>query len=212
MIINLGPPFLISGSRHGSFAAGLYDGPVISESTGASRCVQVDLTPLGACRILGMPLGPLAGRTVALDQLLVGHADELAGRLAEAAGTEQRFALLDDVLQARIAASPAPRRELLWAWDELESSGGLRSIGSLGTELGWSRKRMTGCFKEHLGVPPKVVARIIRFERVASLVRREPAISWAQAAFRCGYFDQAHLIHDCRQFTGVTPDVWKGRF
>lgn len=212
MIINLGPPFRISGSMQGSFMAGLYDGPVISESTGASRCIQINLTPLGACRILGMPLGPLAGRTIPLDELLGRLADELAERLAESADPEQRFALLDAVLQARIAGSPAPRREILWAWDEMESSGGRRSIGSLGTELGWSPKRMIGCFKEHLGLSPKVVARMIRFERVSSLVRREPDTSWSRAAYHCGYFDQAHLIHDCRQFTGVTPEVWKAQF
>ena len=212
VIINLGPAFKLSGALHGSFAAGLYDGPVISESTGPSRCVQMNLTPLGASRILGMPLGLLARQVVALDEILGPVAGELAERLEEARGPEQRFDLLDQTLLAIITGSPAPRGELLWIWDELESSGGKRSIGSLGVELGWSRKRMNGCFKEHLGIPPKVVARMIRFERVASLLQREPEVSWSQAAYRSGYFDQAHLIRDCRQFTGVTPEVWKGQF
>lgn len=212
VIINLGPPFRLSGSTHGSFTAGLYDEPVISESTGPSRCIQLNFTPLGASRLLGMPLGLLARQVVPLDAIWGRVAGELAERLEETPSPEQRFDLLDTTLLALIANSPAPGREILWVWDELEASGGMRSIGSLGSELGWSRKRMIGCFREHLGIPPKIVARMIRFERVATLLQRDPETSWSQAAYRCGYFDQAHLIRDCRQFTGVTPEVWKGQF
>ena len=30
---------------------------------------------------------------------------------------------------------------------------------------------------------------------------------WVDTAIRCGYYDQAHLIRDCKSFSGRTPAV-----
>ena len=70
--------------RFGPFVAGLSDGPVVVEHPGRARCLQVDLTPLGARRLLGVPMHELANRTVPLDAVLGRPARELIGRLAEA--------------------------------------------------------------------------------------------------------------------------------
>jgi AraC-like DNA-binding protein len=34
------------------------------------------------------------------------------------------------------------------------------------------------------------------------------AIQWADLAADCGYVDQAHLIKDFREFTGMTPNAF----
>jgi AraC-like DNA-binding protein len=49
------------------------------------------------------------------------------------------------------------------------------------------------------------VAQLLRFERATELLAQDRPPSWAELAFRCGYFDQSHLIHDFRAIVGVTP-------
>jgi transcriptional regulator GlxA family with amidase domain len=43
-----------------------------------------------------------------------------------------------------------------------------------------------------------------RFQRVFAALEGASA-GWADAAIRCGYYDQAHLIRDFREFAGKPP-------
>jgi transcriptional regulator GlxA family with amidase domain len=54
-------------------------------------------------------------------------------------------------------------------------------------------------------MPPKTLARVLRFERVSRLLREAPGPRLAEVAFDCGYYDQAHLNRDFREFAGTTP-------
>jgi len=71
--------------------------------------------------------------------------------------------------------------------------------------VGWSRRHLLGRFREHTGLPPKVFARILRFQRAAALMTRPGGPSLCEIALDCGYYDQAHLNRDFREFSGRTP-------
>jgi AraC-like DNA-binding protein len=45
----------------------------------------------------------------------------------------------------------------------------------------------------------------MRFERLTALLAREPGADLARSAPACGYYDQAHLAREVRDFAGVTP-------
>jgi transcriptional regulator GlxA family with amidase domain len=79
------------------------------------------------------------------------------------------------------------------------------AVGELAEELGWSRKRMAARFRAEIGLPPKTVARLLRFENARALAQSEARPDWARIAVECGYYDQSHLINDFRAVTGVTP-------
>jgi AraC-like DNA-binding protein len=71
--------------------------------------------------------------------------------------------------------------------------------------LGWSHRRLIARYRDVVGLPPKLVARIVRFERLAASVAEDPAADWAGAAVACGYFDQAHLAREVRELADITP-------
>src|SRR5262245_55973530 len=72
------------GSRLGSFVVGLHEGYAVTEHAGEQHGVQVDLTPIGAARLLGGPVPAIANAVVALDELFSPAAGELVDRLASA--------------------------------------------------------------------------------------------------------------------------------
>jgi AraC-like DNA-binding protein len=191
--------------RLGSFVAGITDGPVIVSHGGSARCLQVDLAPLAARRLLGLPMSELANRSVSLEDVLGPPASELAGRIADAPGWPERFAMVQRALAARIADAPAADPGVAWSLGVLAGSGGRAPIGALAGELGWSHRRLIARFRDAVGIPPKRVARILRFERLTTLIGADPSIGWARAAAECGFADQAHLVREVRDLAGLTP-------
>jgi AraC-like DNA-binding protein len=194
------------GADHlGSFVAGLTGGPVLVRHDGRARCLQVDLAPRAARRLLGMPMTELADRSVPLEDVLGRDAGDLVERLAGAASWEARFTLVDDVLVRRLAATDPLGGEVGWALARLEATDGAEPIGALARELGWSPRRLIRRFRDELGLPPKLVARILRFERLHGLVRTRTGVDWARTAAACGYFDQAHMAREVRALADITP-------
>jgi hypothetical protein len=56
-----------------------------------------------------------------------------------------------------------------------------------------------------VGVPPKLYARIIRFNAALDHKLRSPGRKWSRIANDHDFYDQMHLVHDCRAFTGESP-------
>lgn len=184
-----------------SFVGGLRGSSVLTEHDGWSAGMQINLTPSAAHTLFGVPMRHLAEQNVPLDALLA-NADLLVEQLHDAGTWRARFTILDRELASRFGdrrSSPG----VDWAWRQLQGSRGLVAVGSLCDELGWSRRRLVARFRDEIGLPPKTVARLLRFEHALELVGRGAA--WAEVAFTAGYYDQSHLINEFRSITGITP-------
>ncbi|TPI12372.1 AraC family transcriptional regulator [Mesorhizobium sp. B4-1-1] len=190
--------------RYASFAAGLYAGPVMIESFGGSCCVQVNFTPLGARRFFGLPMSELRDRMVGLDDALGPDGMALRARLGEASDWNARFDIAESFIAARLAEANALSPEIAWAYTAVIASGGRTRIAALAGEIGWSRKHLAAKFTDAIGIGPKTLSRIVRFNRALSLSKQQDD-DWAGIAADCGYADQAHLVREFRQFAGETP-------
>jgi AraC-like DNA-binding protein len=78
------------------------------------------------------------------------------------------------------------------------------SIHDLADELGVTQRHLSRSFGAWVGLSPKVFARIRRFQHALEVCRR-PDSSLAEVAARLGYSDQAHLSHEVRRFSGLSP-------
>jgi AraC-like DNA-binding protein len=202
-IICFGVPYRLDGESFGTFVGGLSDRPILTQFVGDAAGVQVDFTPLGARRCIGLPMDELTNRVVALEDVLGRGAHELVGRLQEAAGWRERFALLDAALLRRVAAGPEPAPEVTWTYRRLAAAGGRLAVGPLADEVGWSRRHLAARFRRDVGMGPKAVARLLRFERAMRLLREGRGI--ADVAYDCGFADQPHLNREFRALAGSTP-------
>jgi AraC-like DNA-binding protein len=171
----------------------------------APSYLEVWLDPLGAYRLLGLPVNELSGQLTDLADVLGGTARRLTEQLRETPNWRQRFALMDQFLLRRMAGGPRASPQVGRAWQRLVTTGGTVPIGQIADEVGWSHKHLIVQFRRQAGLPPKTAARLIRFDWVWRHVDRRRPLDWGQVAAEVGYADQAHLIRHFREFTGITP-------
>lgn len=211
VIIEFGPPIRVHdgagvASRYaGGFVAGLHDCWTDTGHDGSQRGIQLNLTPIGARLLFGVALSELAGRVVHLDDLLPRAHRGLAERLAGLPDWDDRFDMVESFIDARLAEARVAVDTVAWACRRIEASAGAVDIGGLAGELGYSGKHLIALFRDRVGVPPKLLARLVRFDHLVRRIKSGPPGTWADLAAEFGFADQAHLTREIRGFTGVTP-------
>lgn len=194
--------------RYGSFAAGPFPGRVVIASEGASACIQIDFTPIGASRFFRMPVRELTGRMVDLDSLEDRALVELRSRLGELPSWPARLSLVTEVVANRLRAAAPVDRAMVGAWHRLERTQGTERIATIANHIDISRRQLTNLFARHVGVPPKTAARMLRFGRLLRRAEQAARPDWSGLALDGGYADQAHMVREFVEFSGVTPTTW----
>jgi len=177
------------------------------EMSGRFSTIDVKLTPVGARVLLGLPLHELAGRITPLEDVLGQWARPVLAEIRDTPSWPRRLDLLDRFLLARLEDGPRASPIVVRAWSRLEATAGRVRIGALAREIGCSRRLLETAFRDEVGLPPKTVARLLRFEAVRRRIQRDPA-RWADIAHDHGYCDQAHLNRDFRELAGTTPSAF----
>ncbi|MGH9112559.1 MAG: helix-turn-helix domain-containing protein [Acidimicrobiales bacterium] len=168
--------------------------------------VAIELSPLGARVLLGMPSRVLWDASIECADVIGSQGWELWERLQGVPDWPSRFAACDDVLKRWSASDAEVAVELRHTWHTLLRSGGTASVGDLATAVGWSRQHLARRFGDEFGLAPKLAARVVRFERATTMLRHTPSFTTiAQIAASCGYFDQSHLDRDFIELAGCTP-------
>ncbi|WP_205698975.1 AraC family transcriptional regulator [Conexibacter sp. SYSU D00693] len=211
LVVNLGAPLLVAGSPTpedrcfpDGLVAGLGTGSVFTSVPGGiQEGVQALITPLGCQRLCGVAMHELAEGSFRLDDVLGREAARLVDRLRHTPSWTARLELLQRFLLDRILdGRPAPP-DVAHAWSRLEATDGRLRVGELAAELRCSTRHLTNRFRDHVGIPPKQAARVLRFQRAWELF--EGGTGAARAAAEAGFADQAHFSREVRDLTGLAP-------
>ncbi|HEX9163655.1 MAG TPA: DUF6597 domain-containing transcriptional factor [Thermoanaerobaculia bacterium] len=176
---------LLDLERESVSVVGTMTKPVVVSPEDRRNLLGVRFRPGRLATILGIPLRELTDAVVPLRNVsrrLELHAGSIEADLMRLVTDGDRR--VDAAVQAIIR------------------SGGTCDVERLADTIGVTRQHLARLFAHHIGVPPKMFARIIRFRYALQLGRQQP---WADVAARLRYVDQSHLIADFREFSGTTP-------
>lgn len=213
LIINFGAPFHQYDASSGAFIqrhvsgwlAGIHTRAIVNEITGNSHMIGARFTPAGAAPFFNCAGYELHNRIVALDLLWGAQVHRMYDQLASCQGVMARFELLEAMLVDRLHHLADDLPMVHYAIQRIATAHGQTSIRQLCDEVGISQKHLATRFKHIIGVTPKVLARIYRFQTVLHEINSGSLRNWADVAQQANFHDQAHFNHEFTALTGMTP-------
>jgi AraC-like DNA-binding protein len=165
-----------------------------------SSAVGVRFRPGMAGAFLAIAAQEITDTTIPLRDVWGRRGQELEARLAESTTLGERHRILITGL-----GDPhfAPTSTQLAA-EAITRARGSIDLEQLIRQTGISERQFRRRLLEETGLSPRRLCRVVRFRHACALANSRN-LSWSHIAAEAGYFDQAHLIRDFREFTGSTP-------
>jgi AraC-like DNA-binding protein len=214
LIVNFGDPWAVGRTRTTSrlLPSICVAGPVTRAlilTTGRSvRAVGAVFTPTLTADLLGMPASELVDRIVPLEDVWSRDAAERLAAWLSPLQTSGRVAALRDVLVGRIGRAQNRDRTGELAALVIARQGGRGSIDHLARRHGLTRQQFARRFSATAGLPPKLFARITRFQALVRTLLSTNVSQWASVSSAVGFYDQAHMINEFRELAGSPPTVF----
>lgn len=160
--------------------------------------------PTGLHRLFSVPMDELTNSHHEAHAVLDAGVEELADRLSEGRSFEQRVEIANTYFTRRGAMLGPPDRVTRAAMSVLGRRGRIQ-VPALAREACMGERQFERRFIREIGLPPKLFARIARFESALESKALSSNESWTEITNRLGYFDQMHMIKDFKEFSGEVP-------
>lgn len=177
---------------------------VRSDLVAAMQVVGIRLRPGVAFLLTGVGAKAWVGKRVAMEAILGPCAVALATQIAGATDTDARFDRLETFLVARLANKEVDRRVCI-ALQLIQGSQGAMRVPEIAQRCDLSCRQLERLMQNWVGLSPKFLARVARFQAALGNASERPGSEWAYVAAEHDYADQAHLIHEFSGFTGASP-------
>lgn len=219
IVFNFGDAWSGAGERdghRGGAVVGTMTAPLLVRPGRREEFVGVRFRPGRAPALLGIPAREFTDDSIALAAVWGREGAMLEERLAELPSAAARKAALERELLQRLARASDPDPYVDAVVGLMTRHYGVISIARACEFAGITRQHLARRFEQHVGVRPKMFNRVVRFQSLltrmgASSTGETAAFSWSGAALDAGYYDQAHMIADFRQFAGLTAEAFRNQ-
>ena len=210
LILNFGERFFqhVDGGQQlqpGNFVVGQMTGPILISPSGPVELLGIRFQPGGSRIFLTAPAHEFTDTIVDLGSFSGAFERELLAACARAGTLDERVVAADAYLCGCLVKSEYDLQLIKLATSIIDRRG-VVSVDQLAASAGVSSRQLERRFLREIGIGPKLLARIVRFQQVFRAVEQCDS-AWAAVAVECGYYDQAHLIRDFNQFAQQTPAV-----
>lgn len=209
IVFNLGDPFINAQTgelQPRDLLAGQMTRSVIALPTGGVDLIGVRFHTARAGAALRIPMWELQDQLIEGSSVIRGL-DTLAESLRDLPD-EDRLEYLAHGLRARLAGTNGDAN-IDRALALIDRAHGAIAIDTMAREVGVSRRHLERLFKDRVGLGVKQIARISRIHAALEMLQQQPELSGAEIAVDCGYSDQSHLIRECQELAGQTPQRLK---
>ena len=188
-----------------NYMVGQMTRPILIGPTGSVRLLGIRFHPGGAFPLFRIPMHELTNQVVDLAAIAGTLERDLVAGTEAAESLRLKIKAVEELLVDRVRSCKHDSW-LAGLAKRIVQCGGQVSVDSLATEAGVSSRQLERRFLREVGIGPKLLCRLLRFQQIFRAIDRNDS-GWAVTAAECGYYDQAHLIRDFQEFAWQTPSM-----
>jgi len=178
---------------------------VLTENINA---VGIRFKPAGAAIFFDTPLHELKNQRVNVMDLNSIHFSNLADRISEQKSLPAKVAIIEQVLMQARSTDRIISPPMTNAIKKIKDSQGRLEVNSLSHHLNINQRKLERLFKAQLGMTASEYTKTIRAEQARTLLKKT-TIPLAEAAYKLGFYDQAHFTKSFKSVIGITPGQYR---
>lgn len=163
--------------------------------------------PHGLSVFLDLPLRELFNYSIPLRFLARDMVNSLEEDISRALTFSDRIRIVENFLLERICKTGQKHqyKSIKHTINLINQTKGIISIEQLAEESCSSRKQFERNFADVIGASPKQFLKIVRFQNAIYQKTSNNQQNLTEIAHQCGYYDQAHMINDFKNLSGLNP-------
>ena len=208
---------VVNGQARVSREAGLYfsgnrdSATLISSSPRKTTFIGIEFFPQGAYPIFGIPMTETVNRLCETDLLLARWSRPVRDALNDRQNVGEKVSVIQEQLIHLLRTNDRRNGIVDYCVQSLRATNGLMPIGKLAQKTGYSRRYLDMLFREHVGLAPKVLAGIFRFQKFyRRWAEGQPFDALKNDLYEC-YYDQSHFTKEFQRMTGHAPGQFTSR-
>ncbi len=174
------------------------------EPSGNIGVFSVRFVPCGLQPFLEMDINEYTGKAISVEEIWGNEGKLVEERMMHAENTMDRIKIIEHFLSGRITMKKN-YNSVEHCVNAIIRGRGSLSIDMLSQEVNMGRRHLERKFISSVGLSPKLLSRIIRFQSALQLIERNQLSTLTEIAYAGGFYDQSHLIKDFKEFSGLNP-------
>ncbi len=192
--------------EHGLYFVGMRDKSVLLRTTPAKTCcIGIEFHPHGAYPLFGIPMVEMTNRLLPADTLFDRWGREVGEILPGLKSMTEKTDFIQSQLAGLLRRNQLRNRIVEYCVGSLKSTNGLTTISDLERQTGYTRRYLELLFRNHVGLSPKVLAGIFRFQKFYRKWASDRPYDEFKDELYDYYFDQSHFTKEFKRMTGFTP-------
>jgi len=176
---------------------------ILLKPSGEIGVVSVRFRSAGAARFFDIGYDDYVNQVFDFFKVEADVSNMLHAKVAAATTVDSRIKVLEDMLTDRLSVDSGEDIFVRQACNYLVQSEGQYSVTDLAKLIGFSERQLERKFKRQVGLSPKRLSRILRFQKFLQIAQASKSLTLTDAALACGYYDQSHFIKDFTAFSGA---------